>query len=69
MPPANPRALARIKKENVFRIHRDLRRGGGGGGGGEGDGGLVIVGFSGGGVVGGIGAAPAPGGTEVGGSV
>ena len=47
----------------MFRIHRDLRLGGGGGGG------VFVAGFSDGGVVGGMGAAPAPGGTEVGGAV
>ena len=64
-----PRALARIRKANVFRRRRDLRFGGDGGGEGGGGGGLPVAGFSVGGVVGGMGAAPAPGGTEVGGAV
>ena len=53
---------------NVFRMRRDLRLGGGGDGGGGG-GKFSVVGFSEVGVVGGIGAAPTPGGTEVGGAV
>ena len=57
----------------MFRIHRDLRLGGGGGGEGGGcgvgEGGNDVAGLLDGGVVGGMGAAPAPGGTEVGGAV
>lgn len=70
MPPAKLRAPARIKNAREFRIHRDLRLGGGGGGGDCGGGDEMFrAGFSEGGVVGGIGTAPAPGGTEVGGAV
>ncbi len=69
VPPAKPKALANMRNANVFRIRRDLRLGGGGGGGGGEGGGFVVVGFSDGGVVGGMGAAPVPGGTDVGGAV
>ena len=50
-------------------MRRDLRFGGAGGGEGGDGGGLLVVGFSVGGVVGGMGATRAPGGTEVGGAV
>ena len=70
MPPAKLRALARIKNANVFRIRRDLRLGGGGGeDDGGGGGGLLVADLSDVGIIGRMGAAPAPRGTEVGGAV